>query len=490
MRGFVIAGTHSGCGKTTITLGLMAALKKGGLKVQPFKAGPDFIDSGLHRLVTGRHSRNLDTWMCGEEYVKQCFYKYATDADISIIEGVMGMYDGEYSTAKLAGLLNLPVILVVDAYGMAESAGAIVRGFVSYSPIHPFTDSPIRIAGVIFNRVASERHYERLRNSIQDVAVMGYLPRDLDYEIPHRHLGLTVAEENPVAEKNIEKLADAVLEHIDMNRILEFPNAGIVPSFPLVGNHSSSERLRTSRNDNNHLPIHPFSSASGGQAHSPVIAIAYDKAFCFYYEDNLDLLKSASAEIIAFSPLSDSVIPDTADAIYIGGGYPELYARELSENKSMLKSINNWANSGKPIYAECGGLMYLSKGIYDFDGNFFELAGVLPFETEMKKGKSHLGYRELILKEDCILGKKGGKLKGHEFHYSEIKDSYELRVTSYELKNKKDSKNLSLVTCYSLLNNNRDEGYKFKNTLASYIHIHFGSDSEIARNFLNHIKEQ
>ena len=234
------------------------------------------------------------------------------------------------------------------------------------------------------------------------------------------------------------------------------------------------EGLRTSRNDKN-----------------VTIAVAYDKAFCFYYEDNLDLLKNAGAEIIAFSPLSDSAIPDKADAIYIGGGYPELYAEELSKNTSMMKSINGWANSGKPIYAECGGLMYLSKGIYDFNGKFFEMAGVFPFETEMKKGRSHLGYREILLKEDCILGKEGDKLKGHEFHYSEIvNNSYELGVMSYELKNKKDSKNLSLVTCYSLLNNNRDEGYTFKNTLANYIHIHFGSNSEIAWNFLNHIMEQ
>jgi len=468
----VIAGTHSGCGKTTITLGLMAALKKRGLKVQPFKAGPDFIDTGLHRLVTGRHSRNLDIWMCGQEYVKECFYKYAADADISIIEGVMGMYDGEHSTAKLVGLLKLPVILVVDAYGMAESAGAIVRGFVSYSPI--------RIAGVIFNRVASDNHFKRLKDSVQeDVTVLGYLPRDLDFEIPHRHLGLTVAEETPIAKENIAKLADTVLEHIDMEAIL------VMDDYPPL--HSRK---------NGHVGDYPrFTGATVESEQSPTsaikIAVAYDKAFCFYYEDNLDLLKNAGAEIIAFSPLSDSAIPDKADAIYIGGGYPELYAEELSKNTSMMKSINGWANSGKPIYAECGGLMYLSKGIYDFNGKFFEMAGVFPFETEMKKGRSHLGYREILLKEDCILGKEGDKLKGHEFHYSEIvNNSYELGVMSYELKNKKDSKNLSLVTCYSLLNNNRDEGYTFKNTLANYIHIHFGSNSEIAWNFLNHIMEQ
>ncbi|MDI6744014.1 MAG: cobyrinate a,c-diamide synthase [Thermodesulfovibrionales bacterium] len=514
MNGFIIAGTHSGCGKTTITLGIIAALKKKGLSVQPFKTGPDFIDSGIHRLVTGRHSMNLDVWMCGEKYVKECFYKYSTDADIAVIEGVMGMYDGEYSTAKLAGLLNLPVILVVDAYGMAESAGAVIAGFTTYKRVKgskgqsrknsdtlTLCNSDTNIAGVIFNRVASERHYEKLKRSVSDIKVLGYLPRDLDFEIPRRHLGLIVAEETPISGEMIETLADTVLRHIDMDRIVELPNTSMGPSFPLVGNPSSSEGFpenigtgQTSRNDTD-SPIHPFT-------HSPVIAVAYDKAFCFYYEDNLDLLKSAGAEIIAFSPLADPQIPDKTDAVYIGGGYPELYAEELSKNKSMLKSIKEWADAGRTLYAECGGLMYLSKGIYDFDGKFFKMAGAFPFETEMKKGKSHLGYREILLKEDCILGKKGKRLRGHEFHYSEIvKGQAEGTVPDLRPETSGVESGLSpsarggiINKIYSVRDNSvnklADEGYTFKNTLASYIHIHFGSDSEIARNFLNHIKEQ
>jgi cobyrinic acid a,c-diamide synthase len=488
MNGFVIAGTHSGCGKTTITLGLMAALKKRGLKVQPFKAGPDFIDTGLHRLVTGRHSRNLDIWMCGEEYVKECFHKYSTDADISIIEGVMGMYDGEHSTAKLAGLLNLPVILIVDAYGMAESAGAVVRGFRDWG-------LGISIAGVIFNRVASDTHFKRLKDSVQDVKVLGYLPRELNFEIPHRHLGLTVAEETPLAKENIDKLADSVLEHIDVEKIIEqqsptpydtrqsIASYSVIPACPRSGGFAEENR------ESFLTPSFPLNlrGMKGGYGTSrndknTIIAIAHDKAFCFYYEDNLDLLKNAGAEIITFSPLSDSAIPDKATAIYIGGGYPELYATELSENTSMMESINDWAISGKPIYAECGGLMYLSKGIYDFDGKFFEMAGVFPFETEMKKGRSHLGYRELLLKENCILGKKGKRLRGHEFHYSEIRNSAEGNIEE------------RLQHAYSVTNGSgkelQPEGYRILNTLASYIHIHFGSGSEIAWNFLNHIKEQ
>ncbi len=481
MPGVVIAGTYSGCGKTTITLGVLAALKKKGMAVQSFKAGPDFIDTGLHRMITGRPSRNLDLWMCGEDYVKACFHKHSTGVDISVVEGVMGLYDGDFSTARLADALNLPVILIVDAYGMAESAGAVVKGFMEYqssSAVEQQSSSLYHtIAGVIFNRVASERHYERLKNSVQDVKVLGYLPRDLNFEIPHRHLGLAVAEENPVAGENIERLADAVLRHIDIEAVIDRRGGG--------------ENLKRLGNPKRITDREAGCLCFGGRhgrlprmkrkvLTSASVAVAYDKAFCFYYEDNLDLLKDSGAEIIKFSPLHDQAIPE-ADAVYIGGGYPELYAGELSKNQSMLEAIYNWADSGKPIYAECGGLMYLSQGIHDFQGNFFRMAGVFPFETQMKNGRSHLGYREVILNDDCIHGKKGDKLRGHEFHYSEIKPSaFSLQPSA-------------LTTCYSLFDNTgqdlQNEGYRIENTLASYVHLHFGSNSNIAKTFIGFIKE-
>lgn len=450
MQGIVIAGTHSGCGKTTITLGILSALKKKGFVIQSFKVGPDFIDTGLHKIITNRPSRNLDLWMCGEEYVKDCFYKHSEDVDIAVIEGVMGLYDGDFSTARLADTLNLPIILVIDTYGIAESAGAIVKGFMEYK-------TPSLIKGIIFNRVASERHFRRLRNSVCDIDVLGYLPRELIFEIPHRHLGLTVAEENPITNENLERLADTVLKHIDIDALIN----KIQPS-----HHQEKNENRPS----------PYTYPNKSSAS---VAIAYDKAFCFYYEDNIDLLRTAGAEIIKFSPLNDKTIPE-ADAIYIGGGYPELYAEELSKNTSMLETIYNWAQSEKPIYAECGGLMYLSKGIYDFDGNFFKMANVFPFYTQMKKGKSHLGYREIELNEDCILGKKGDKIRGHEFHYSEIKPSALSLQPS------------AMTTCYSLIDNSdqdiQKEGYRLKNVLSSYIHIHFGSNPAIAGNFIDFIK--
>lgn len=481
MQGIIIAGTHSGCGKTTVTLGVLAALRKKGLRVQQFKAGPDFIDSGLHRLVTGRPSRNLDLWMCGESYVKESFRRNSLNADISVAEGVMGLYDGTLSTASLAAALGLPVILVVDAYGLAESAGAIVKGFVEYAkgipPLTPLlaeegmgeVNSGITFAGVIFNRVASGNHYKRLKASVVDIPVLGFLPRDLDFEIPHRHLGLTVAEENPISDESLQRLSEAVLEHIDVDSIVRSSKFGVQSNY--------GERDKPCS-----LPITHHSSL-------PVIAVAYDRAFCFYYEDNLDLLKNEGAEIVGFSPLSDSGIPEGVDAVYIGGGYPELHAKELSQNRSMVNSIHDWACGDKPLYAECGGLMYLSQGIYDFEGSFFPMAGIYPFETRMKKGRSKLGYREICLDEDCLLGKKGEKLRGHEFHYSEIIPPHS---PIPPLPRGGDRGGFSEV--YSVKDGTGQrtgsEGYRFRNTLASYIHIHFGSNPAIAGNFVRFAKER
>ena len=459
MQGIVIAGTHSGCGKTTVTLGILAALRKKGCQVQPFKAGPDFIDTGLHRLITGRTSINLDLWMCGRGYVTDCFSRHAADADIAVVEGVMGMYDGTISTADLAAVLGLQVILVVDAYGMAESAGAVVRGFRDQGlGIREKEITNSRLAGIIFNRIASDRHYQRVKDSVKDVPVLGYLPRSIDFKIPHRHLGLTVAEEAPISAEVIDKLADTVLEHIDVNEIVRRRGS------------AEARKEKTSR-------------LSSVQTFELKIAVAYDKAFCFYYEDNLDLLRQAGAEIVMFSPLTDSRIPDNVDAVYIGGGYPELYAGELSGNRPMRESIKKWSDEGRPIYAECGGFMYLTGGIYDFDNVFHPMAGVFPFKTIMKKGRARLGYREAVLKEGSILGKKGSVVRGHEFHYSEIEKNGQGLVVS--------GQHADLM--YSVKNGENeylyDEGYRVKNTLGSYIHVHFGSNLTIAGSIIDFIKE-
>ncbi len=455
MCGVIIAGTHSGCGKTTVTLGLLAALREKGLKVQSFKAGPDFIDSGLHRLITGRPSRNLDLWMCGEGYVRQCFTRYSAEADVSVVEGAMGLHDGNPGTAHLAEVLNLPIVLVVDAYGMAESAGAVVKGYAEYGKNH--------LDGVIFNRVSSENHYRRLKAGIRDVPVLGYLPRDLEIEIPHRHLGLVVAEENPLSGKSIKRLARAVLENVDIEALVKScATEASKHQYPGASTPGTSG--------------YPDAPVPGHSAARAKIALAYDRAFCFYYEDNFDLLKSCGAEVVRFSPLADPRIPDDADAVYIGGGYPELHAAELARNGSMQESIRDWAQANKPLYAECGGLMYLSTGVRDFDGTLFEMCGVFPFETEMRKGRAKLGYRELQLNDECLLGKKGARLRGHEFHYSEIRA--DLR-----------SEGPSLSGIYTVRDGEGrekgTEGYRIGNTLASYIHIHFGSNPAAAGQFVD-----
>jgi len=456
MSGIVTAGTHSGCGKTTVTLGLMAALIKKGLKVQPFKTGPDFIDTGLHGLVTGRVSRNLDLWMCGEDYVKGCFAKHSGSAGISVVEGVMGLYDGNLSTAALARCLSIPVVLVVDAYGMAETAGALVKGMREAGP-------ELSFAGVVFNRVSSENHYKRLTESVKDMPVLGRLPRDHSFEIPHRHLGLTTAEDNPITQGNIERLADAVLACIDLEKIIQAAHNHRDTPLPLAARRSSSVK-----EDLNRVP---------GKKRVR-IAVARDKAFCFYYEDNLDLLREAGADLVFFSPLADAVLPPDIDGIYIGGGYPELHAEQLSLNKPMQEAIKGWAESNRPIYAECGGLMYLSKGIWKTEADRYEMTGVFPFDTIMKKTRARLGYREIRLGGDCIPGSGNAVARGHEFHYSEIVEdsaAYPARLFSVT-----DGSGNMLPA----------EGFSYKKTLAGYIHLHFGSNPALAKTFINYCKEQ
>ncbi len=460
MRGVIIAGTHSGCGKTTVTLGILAALVRRGLRVQSYKAGPDFIDGGLHSLVTGRPSRNLDLWMCGEEYVRTCYVRHSTDADFSVVEGVMGFYDGSLSTARLSSVLNLPVLLVVDAYGMAESAGAVVHGFQHYGKT--VGSGSAKILGVMFNRVGSDRHLARLKAGVHDIPVMGHLPTDVTFAIPHRHLGLTVAEESPLSPAAVTKLAEAIERHVDITGVMMRAEPGAIYS---RGVHPTEEH------DNSIVA-----------AQTKVrIAVARDRAFCFYYEDNLDLLKDAGAEIVAFSPLDDAALPEDLDGIYFGGGYPELHASRLAENEPMRRAVRSWAEKGNLIYAECGGLMYLSRGIFDTGGSCFEMAGVFPFLTRMKKGRAQLGYREVTLTSDCPIAGRGDSLRGHEFHYSEIIPEPDVGEVS-KVYSVRDQLGQTLPA----------EGYMTRNSLASYMHLHFGSNIEAPKrlvHFMRNLKE-
>ncbi|MBF0607054.1 MAG: cobyrinate a,c-diamide synthase [Candidatus Magnetobacterium sp. LHC-1] len=435
---FTIVGIQSGTGKTTLSLGVMSALGRLGLQVAPFKVGPDFIDPGLHRVVTGRTSYNLDTYMCDATYVRDLFTDKSAAADVAVAEGVMGLFDGEgASTAAVARLLSLPVVLVVDVRGMAQSAAAIVAGVRSIAP-------ELAIAGVILNRVGSDRHIRLVSDAITrhcDVTVLGGIPFTPDAGLAQRHLGLFTAEDGCLNPQVIDKLTRLIQDNIDLNALLK--NTLTVDATP-----RSSVSVATS----NVTSLSPLR-----------IAVARDNAFCFYYEDNLEMLQHQGMTIVTFSPLNDDRLPDGIDALYLGGGYPELYAGRLSANASMVESIRGFVTSGGVTYAECGGFMYLSEGVTGLDGVFYPLVGVFAARAVMKDRRVSLGYRQAVLLEDTIIGSKGNIVRGHEFHYSEIVEM------PHGIKN-------------ALETSQGTQGiWLAPNCLASYMHLHFASNPDIVR---------
>ncbi|WP_459945110.1 cobyrinate a,c-diamide synthase [Desulfocastanea catecholica] len=435
----IVSGTSSGSGKTTVALGLMAAFKEKGYAVQPFKCGPDFIDPGLHRLVTGKISRNLDLWMSGEEFSRKTLARHSRGADIAIIEGVMGMFDGGISSSgALSETLNIPGILVLDVRSMAESAAAIVKGFEWLRP----EAAP---KGIILNRVASTRHLQLVSDAIREhcqAEILGYLPRTVEFSIPSRHLGLLTGDESPLGPEAIQLLAKTVAEHVDLDRLLQ-----LCSTVPELAADTPSQPKKTQCR----------------------IGVARDKAFCFYYEDNFDILRDAGCALTFFSPLTDTGLPDDVDALYLGGGYPELYAKELSNNKKMLAAIRQWIENDRPVYAECGGFMYLTEGIVDEAEVLHTMVGAFPVQARMQKSRTSLGYREVQTQTTCCFGPPGTILRGHEFHYSNI-----------------DTMPAHISRVYAL-NNGMHEGYTYKKTLGGYLHLHFGFAPQMADEFINFI---
>ncbi len=363
LSAIVVAGTHSGVGKTSVTLGLIGACRRRGLTVQPFKVGPDFIDPLHHQHASGRPPRNLDGWMLDNETNLQRFARATADADVAVIEGVMGLFDGSEgksdrgSTAEMAKLLDLPVLLVIDASAMARSAAALIHGFTSYDP-------NLRIAGVILNNVGGEVHAGMIRDAVAGaVPILGALAHAKDLVVPERHLGLHLPHE--ARADYVDQLATLIEEHIDLDALLA---------------NSAIERRTT--------------PATAAQSPPPLIrlALARDEAFCFYYADNLELLEQAGAELVPFSPI-DEPLPENIDGIYLGGGYPELHADKLAANTSTRQAIREFASAGGPIYAECGGLMSLAQTL-QVDGETPPLCGVLPFSTTMPAPLA-IGYVEV-----------------------------------------------------------------------------------------------
>ncbi len=471
IKGLVIAGTQSGCGKTTITLGLMASLVRRGLRVAPFKTGPDFIDPGHHTAVIREMqkynfctpekpvvSRNLDGWMLSEDYNISCFQKAAEGADIAVVEGVMGLFDGydgkseAGSAAQMAKWLGIPVLLVVDAKSMARSAAALVQGFERF-------DRELDFAGVFFNNLGSERHLSYLKEAVSEhvnMPCLGGILREKAIEIPERHLGLFTSQDHPLSSGNVNKLADLIEKNMDVDALLRNPN--------VAGSEVRGQGLLSAPE-----PRTPNPERSRREPRIR-IGIASDKAFCFYYQDNLDLLESFGAELVSFSPIKEDRLPENLDGLYFGGGYPELFAAQLADNSGLRKQIREKSRGNMPIYGECGGFMYLCREIQDHEGNTYPMTGCFPFITRMFPRLNALGYREITLTQDTIIGKRGQTVRGHEFHYSGITEEMRDIETVYAITDRSGQKKIS-------------EGYRIARTLGSYIHLHFGSQPDVARCF-------
>lgn len=417
----LIGALHSGGGKTTFTMGLLRALRRRGRQVQPFKCGPDYIDTRFHAVATGRDSVNLDTWLASEPHVREVYARYGTEADACVVEGVMGLFDGyermQGSSAAIAQLLDIPVVLVVSARSTAYTVAALLHGVKTFRP-------GLHLAGVVFNQVGSERHAAMLREAAEDSGLrcFGCLPRAEGLEIPSRHLGLTLAAEEQM-NAWIERAADLVEAHVDLDSLLEACN---VP-FQAVA-----------------LPSHP---ASGKLR----ISVARDAAFNFIYRENLDRL-SELGPVTFFSPLAGDPLPES-DLVYLPGGYPELFARELSSRERTMEQLRDYAEAGGRILAECGGMIYLSSFIVCVGEGSFRMCGVLPFTATMEGARLQLGYRRL---EDAA----GRNWRGHEFHYSHLREPDALPSVARQY----DARGRAVPTPL----------YRYKNVMAGYTHLYWG----------------
>ena len=448
IKGIVIAGTKSGCGKTTLSLGIMAALARRGIDIAPFKVGPDFIDPGHHNGITGKASRNLDGWMLSKDYNLTSFETNTRNSDVAVVEGVMGLYDGydgkseAGSTAQMAKWLRLPILLVVDARSMARSAAAVIMGFERFDP-------QLSFAGVVFNNLGSHRHLQYLRDAVKEnvaSSCLGGLIKDNNIRIPERHLGLVTRDDHVLDRETVNLLADKIEKSLDLDLLLK--------NLPEIDPPRCTEPLSR-----------PMENAVR-------IAVARDNAFCFYYQDNLDLLEGQGAELVFFSPIAGDDLPRGSDGLYLGGGYPELFGDRLAGNRKLRHRIKEKSDTGMPIYGECGGFMYLCEALVDQDGDRFPMTGCFPFTTRMIPRLKALGYREITLTKRTVIGDPGMIIRGHEFHYSEI-----MTETS-------DVQNVYQISDRSGLDK-PPEGFVINHTLGSYNHLHFGSQPETAKYFVN-----
>ena len=442
----VVAATASGVGKTTATVALMGAMRARGLKVAPFKCGPDYLDPTYHERAAGVRSHNLDGWMMKRDAVAATFARASAGADIAVIEGMMGLFDSatptgeEGSTAQIAKWLDAPVILVTDASGVARTIAAVAAGFVRFDPA-------VRVAGMICNRVGSRGHLDLLRAVEPEVPIVGGFPAAADLAFPERHLGLLMADESNVPQRLIDGWSRLAAEWLDLDAIVE-----IARTAPALKAEHASELKQVDSNSQPRCRI----------------GIAHDAAFHFYYEDNLNRLRSLGADLVNFSPIRDRELPEV-DGLYFGGGYPEAFARELSSNTAMLGAIRGFAASGGVIYAECGGLMYLTDAIRTLDGARWPMVAIIPGVAAMAERLQAIGYVEVETRADSILGPAHARFRGHQFRHSTLEDA--------------DSGD-RIDRIYNVAprwgGTPFAEGYRVGNVLASYVHAHWASNPSIA----------
>lgn len=452
MPRLVIAAPSSGSGKTTVATGLMAAFAERGLAVSPHKAGPDYIDPGYHALATGRPGRNLDAFMCGPELVAPLFAHGAAGCDLALVEGVMGLYDGAAgrgelaSTAQVAKLLRAPVVLVVDASSQSRSVAALVHGFASFDP-------RVRLGGVILNKVGSDRHEVMLREALEEAGmpVLGVLRRAPQVAAPSRHLGLVpVAERRADALAAVAALADQVRAGCDLEALMAL--ARTAP--PLECEAWSPEGGRSPAA----APTAGLEPPAAGPR--PVVAVAGGAAFTFSYAEHAELLTAAGADVVTFDPLRDEALPEGTTGLVIGGGFPEVYAPELSANAPLRRAVADFAAAGGPVAAECAGLLYLARSL---DGK--PMCGVLDADARMSE-RLTLGYREAVAVSDSVLAAAGTRLRGHEFHRTVIDPG------------------AGAAPAWGFTHpERRVEGFVRGGVHASYLHTHWAAQPSVARRF-------
>lgn len=438
----LIAAPSSGSGKTLLTLSLIAWARQQGQSIQPFKVGPDYLDPQLLTAASGRPCRNLDLSLCGEDWVRGSFLRHGSTADLAVVEGVMGLFDGigpssDGSSAAVAAALQLPVVLVVDASGQAQSLAALVRGFQQHDP-------SLRLAGVVLNRVSSPRHRELLDAVLEgiDVPLLGSLPRNLSLELPSRHLGLAPAHELERLEGRLEAWASLAQEHLDLGALLPLlqPPSSRVPPLDSLNAEPPNGTSRSL------LPV----------------AVAQDAAFHFRYPEMQESLEALGMPVLSWSPLADEAIPEEATGLILPGGFPEQHAAALSECKQSLTALRHWFRQ-RPLYAECGGMLLLGQTLTDLEGRAHPMAGVLPFRA--RRGNLQVGYRQLTATTDSLLLRKGERYVGHEFHR-----------WSLETVGKEES----LWQVEGWRSQRREEGWNLNNVHASWVHLHWGGCSTIS----------